>query len=104
MVEVEVSAVDGPGSSPLLTMGGEFGASDLELIEDFFGLWSAQGHRHAVLDLTHVSSIDSTVISALVTAQIAGLTLTVRGASGSVHTAFDIACVGDVLQIEAVPP
>ena len=38
------------------------------------------------------------------TAQIAGLTLTVRGTSGSVHAAFDIACVGDVLQIEAVPP
>jgi len=104
MVEVEVSAVDGPGSSPLLTMAGECDASDLELIEDFFRSWSARGHRHAVLDLTQVSLIDPTVISALVTAQIAGLTLTVRGTSGSVHAAFDIACVGDVLQIEAVPP
>jgi len=104
VAEVEVSAFDGPGSPPLLAMIGEFHASNCDLVEDFLTLWLAQGRPSAVLDMSRTSFIDSTVISALVAAQEAGLALTVRGVTGQVRTALDEARGGEVLKVETVPP
>ena len=63
--------------------------------------WVLEGTGEAVIDLTRTEFIDSTVIGTLVTAHVAGLLLTVRGASGTVRHALEVAGVEDVLTIES---
>ena len=104
MAEVEVSTLDGPGSSPLLTLIGDFDAFNMGLVEEHLTLWVAQGHRHAVLDVTRTWFIDSAMIGALVSAQIAGLALTIRGASGLVRVALDIAGADQIFKVDSVRP
>jgi anti-anti-sigma regulatory factor len=60
-----------------------------------------EGTGEAVIDLTRTDFIDSTVIGTLVTAHLAGLMITVRGASGVVRHALDVADIDEVITIES---
>ena len=100
MGQLELSTMDGAGSPPVVSMIGEFDKSNVAPLKDCLVAWVLEGSREAVIDLTRTDFIDSAVIGTLATAQVAGLLLTVRGASGSVRHALEIAGVGEVLTIE----
>ena len=70
------------------------------MLRDCLAAWVLQGEREAVIDLSQTEFIDSTVIGTLVTAQVAGLQLTARGATGPVQRALEIAARGEVIKIE----
>jgi anti-anti-sigma factor len=98
--ELELSTLDGAGSPLVVAMIGEFDLSSIDLLKDCLAAWVLEGTGEAIIDLTRTEFIDSTVIGTLVTAQVAGLLLTVRGASGVVRHALDVAGVDEVLTIE----
>jgi anti-anti-sigma factor len=101
--ELELSTVDGAGSPLVVSMIGEFDLSSIAPLKDCLAAWVLEGSREAIIDLTRTDFIDSTVIGTLVTAHLAGLLLTVRGASGMVRHALDVAGVEQVLTIETAP-
>jgi anti-anti-sigma factor len=104
VAQLEVSALDGPGSPVVLAMIGEFDLANVQPLKDCLAAWVIQGNREAIIDLTDTELIDSTLIGVLVTAQVAGMSLTVRGATGTVRRALDLAQVGDIVKIEESGP
>jgi anti-anti-sigma regulatory factor len=51
--------------------------------------------------LSDIACIDSSVIGTLFAAQVAGLLLTVRGATGSVRRTLEVAAVGEVIKVKS---
>jgi anti-anti-sigma factor len=88
------------GHGPELHLVGEFDLANVEVLKDCLAAWVVQGHREAVVDLSETEFIDSTVIGTLVTAHVAGLVLTTRGATGAVRRALEVAAVGEVIKVE----
>ena len=104
MGELELSTLDGRGSPLVVSLIGEFDAANIGPLKDCLAAWVLEGTGEAVIDLTRTEFIDSTVIGTLVTAHVAGLALTVRGASGVVRHALDTAGVHEVIAIESAAP
>jgi anti-anti-sigma factor len=94
---------DGAASPMILTMIGEFDLGSGASLKDCLAAWVIEGNREAIIDLTKTDFIDSTVVGVLVTAQVTGMMLTVRGATGSVRRALDVAGAADVLKIDDQP-
>lgn len=82
-----------------LRLIGEFDLANVDVLKDCLAAWVLQGKREAIIDLSETDFIDSTVIGTLVTAQVAGLMLTIRGAAGGVRRALEVALSGEVIQI-----
>jgi len=99
--EIELSTLDGAGSPLVVSMIGEFDVSSVAPLKDCLAVWVLEGTGSAVIDLSRTEFIDSTVIRTLVTAHVAGLQLTVRGASREVRHALDVAGVEQDLAIES---
>lgn len=78
MAQLEVSRSDGPGSPVILSMIGEFDLVNVQPLRDCLAAWLINGQHEAILDLTGTEFIDSTVMGVLVTAEVAGLMLTLR--------------------------
>jgi anti-anti-sigma regulatory factor len=81
-------------------MIGEFDLANVQPLKDCLAAWVILGNREAIIDMAGAEFIDSTVIGVLVTAQVAGMMLTVRGATGAVRHALDVARVDGVVTIE----
>jgi anti-anti-sigma factor len=103
VAELELSTLDGPGSPLVLSMVGKFDLSNVDPLKNCLAAWVLEGTGEAVIDLTRTDFIDSTVIGTLVTAHLAGLMITVRGASGVVRHALDVAGIDEVLTMESAP-
>jgi anti-anti-sigma factor len=101
MGELELSTLDGDGSPLVVSLIGEFDIANVGPLKECLAAWVLEGTGQAVIDLTRAEFIDSTVIGTLVTAHVAGLLLTVRGASGVVRHALDTAGVDRVFIIES---
>jgi anti-anti-sigma factor len=99
--EVELSRLDGPGSPLVVALIGEFDLSNVQPLKHCLASWVLEGTGAAIIDLTRAEFIDSTVIGTLVSAHVAGLLLTVRGASGVVRRVLDTAGVDEMLTIES---
>lgn len=92
--------VNDNGCALAVRLVGEFDLANVDVLKDCLAAWVLQGRREAIIDLSETEFIDSTIIGTLITAQVAGLRLTARGAQGAVRRALDVAAAGEVIKIE----
>lgn len=94
--------ISGDGERVVIAMIGEFDVSNADVVQNCLQSVLTDEHRTVIVDLSGTDFIDSTTVAAFVAAQLAGLSLTLRGAHGKVRKSLDIAGVDELMTVE--PP